>query len=96
MEKGVAYIINHEVNINNVPLLFAVSSHPGHMQLREASKQRSKIGWINVLKGRLSIRWQDYVTAHLKATKSRLKADEWAQKSCSVMGTYTVDMAIQE
>jgi hypothetical protein len=78
MEKGVAHIINHEGTTNNVPLPFTVSTHPGRMQLRKASKQQSKIGWINVLKGSLSIRWQDYVTAHLKATKSRLKADEWA------------------
>jgi hypothetical protein len=56
------------------------------MQLREASKQQSKIGWIKVLKGSLSTRWQDYVTAHLKATKSRLKAENGQQSSFQLYG----------
>jgi hypothetical protein len=89
MEKGVSHISNHEGTTNSVPLPFTVSMHPGRMQLREASKQRFKIGWINVLKGRLSIRWQDYVTANLKATKSRLKADEWATKFAAALWEHT-------
>jgi hypothetical protein len=96
MEKGVAHIINHEGMTNNVPLPFTVSTHPGRMQLRKASKQQSNIWWINVLKRRLSIRWQDYITAHLKSTKSRLKADNWGKNRRSDMGTYNTDMKIQE
>jgi hypothetical protein len=90
MEKGVARIINQEGVMNNVPLSFMVSTHPGRVQLQEAYKQQSKIGWINMLKGRLSIRWQDYVTAHLKATKSRLKADEWATKVVTALWEHTL------
>jgi hypothetical protein len=89
MEKGVVDIINHKGTPNNVPLPFTVSAHPGRMQLREASKQQSKIGWINVLKGRLSIRRQDYVTAHLKATKPRLKADEWETQFVAALWEHT-------
>jgi hypothetical protein len=91
MDKGVAHIINQEGTTNNIPLPFTVSTHPGRMQLWEASKQQSKIGWINVLKGRLSIRWQDYVIAHLKAS---IRMGNKMLRS--IMGTYTTDMAIQE
>jgi hypothetical protein len=86
MEKGVLHIINHKGTTNIIPLPFTVSAHHRRMKLWEASKQQFKIGWINVLKGRLSIRWQDYVTAHLKATKSRHKADEWATNSSQRYG----------
>jgi hypothetical protein len=92
MEKGSAHIINHEGKMNNIPLPFTVSTHPGSMQLREASKQQSKIGWINVLKGRLSIWWQDYVTANFKATKSRIKADEWATKFVAALWDHTLQI----
>jgi hypothetical protein len=81
---------NHEGTTNNIPLPFTVSTHPGRMQLREASKQQSKIGWINVLKGCIPTRWQDYVTAHLKATKSHLKADEWAAKFVAALWGHTL------
>jgi hypothetical protein len=77
---------------NNVPLPFTVSMHPGCMQLWEASKQHSKKGWINVLKGHLSIRWQDYVTAHLKATKSHLKAYEWETKFIAALWEHTLQI----
>jgi hypothetical protein len=90
MEKGVTHTTNHEGTTNNVPLPSTVSTHPGHMQPRKLSKQQSKIGWINVLKGRLYIRWQDYVTAHLKATKSYLKADEWATKFIAALWKHTL------
>jgi hypothetical protein len=90
MEKGVAHITNHEGTANNSPLPFTVSTHPGRMQLWEESKQQSKIEWINMLKGRLSVQWQDYVTAHLKATNSRLKADEWATKFVTALWEHTL------
>jgi hypothetical protein len=56
------------------------STHPGRMQLWEAFKEQSKIGWIHMLKGRLSTQWQSFVATHLEATKSHLKSDEWAAK----------------
>jgi hypothetical protein len=90
MEKGVAHIINHKGKTNNVPLPFMVSTHHGCMQLRESSKQQSKIGLINVLKGRLSIQWQDYITAYLKATKSRRKAEEWEKKIVAALWEHTL------
>jgi hypothetical protein len=60
------------------------------MQLREAFKEQSKKGWINVLNGRLSTRWRDYVASHLKSTKSRLKANEWAAKFVAAMWKHTL------
>jgi hypothetical protein len=60
------------------------------MQLWEASKQQSKIGWINVLKEHLSTQWQDYVTAHLKVTKLHLKADEWTTKFVAALWEHTL------
>jgi hypothetical protein len=79
MEKGVDHTTTHSGTMNNATLPFTISTHPGRIQLREAFKEQSKIGWINVLKGRLSTRWQGFVSAHLKVTKSHLKADEWAE-----------------
>jgi hypothetical protein len=43
-----------------------------------------------VLEGRISTWWQDYVTAHLKATKSHLKADEWATKFVAALWEHTL------
>jgi hypothetical protein len=80
MEKGAAHTTTNAGTMNNIPPPFTISTHPGCMQLREAFKEQSKIGWINVLKGQLSTLWQDFVRAHLKVTKSRFKADEWAAK----------------
>jgi hypothetical protein len=90
MEKGLAHITNHEGTAISVTLPCMISTHHGRMQLRKASKQQSKIGWINLLKGRLSVRWKEYVTAHLKATKSHLKADEWATQFVAALWEHTL------
>jgi hypothetical protein len=90
MEKGVVHTTTHAGTTNTVPLPFAISTDPGRMQLRGAFKERSKIGWLNVLKGRLSTRWQDFVTAHLKAIKSRFKADEWAANFVAALWEHTL------
>jgi hypothetical protein len=90
MGKGVAYTTTHVGTTNNATLPFTISTHPGRMQLWEAFKEQSKIGWINVLKGRLSTRWQGFVAAHLKATKSHLKADEWAAKFVAALWEHTL------
>jgi hypothetical protein len=80
LEKGVAHTTHHAGTTIDTPLLFTISINPGCMELREAFKHQIKITWINVLKERLSTRWQDYVASHLKLKKSRLKADEWTEK----------------
>jgi hypothetical protein len=45
---------------------FKVSANPSWMLLRDASKDSSQIGWINILKGRAASKWQGYVVmAHI-------------------------------
>jgi hypothetical protein len=69
--KCVAHTTNQTGTMTNAPLPFTISMNPGCMQLREAFKEHSKIGWINASKGHLFTRWQDYVASHLKKTKLR-------------------------
>jgi hypothetical protein len=90
IEKGEDHTKTHSGTMNNATQPFTISTHPGRMQLWEAFKEQSKIGWINVLKGRLSTRWQGFVAAHLKATKSQLKADKWAAKFVAALCEYTL------
>jgi hypothetical protein len=85
LEKGVAHTTNHAGTTTDIPLPFRLPINPGCMQLREAFKETSNIGWIKALKGSLSTRWHDYVASHLKLQKSRLKADEWAAKFVSAL-----------
>jgi hypothetical protein len=79
-EKGMAHTTTHAGMTNKATPPFVIVTHPGRMQLQEAFKEQSKIGCKNLLKYRLSTRWQVFVAAHLKSTKLHLKSDEWAAK----------------
>jgi hypothetical protein len=90
MEKGLAHTTAHAETTNNDTIPFTTSTRPGRMQLREAFKEQSNIGWVNVLKGRLSTRWQGFVAAHLRATKSGFKADDWEAKFVAALWEHTL------
>jgi hypothetical protein len=90
LEKGVAHTTNHVGTTIDTPLPFTISTNPGRMQLWEAFKEQSKIGWINVLKDCLSTRWKDYVVSHLKSAELRLKADEWTANFVAAVWEHTL------
>jgi hypothetical protein len=46
--------------------------------LKLAFREHDKIGWDNLLKGRMGKQWIEYVNKHLEHENIKLQAKEWA------------------
>jgi hypothetical protein len=56
------------------PLTFQISVNPIRNHLRAAFQEQNSIKWTNLLKGRMSHRWQQFATAHVRSKKLDLRA----------------------
>jgi hypothetical protein len=60
------------------------------MLLREAFKTQFQICGLNILKGRMTSKWQDFVLAHIHSKRIRMKVEDWAPKFVMALWKYTL------
>jgi hypothetical protein len=66
IEKGLHHITT-DLKESTSPLLpFQISVNPSRNHLRAAFQEQNSIKWTNLLKGRMSHRWKQFATAHVR------------------------------
>jgi hypothetical protein len=60
------------------PFPTAYNDRRNHLKL--AFRQQDKIGWDNLIKGRMGRQWIEYVKQHIHNENIKLKASDWAPK----------------
>jgi hypothetical protein len=48
--------------------------------LKLAFREQDRIGWDNLIKGRMGKKWIEYVKQHIQNKNIKLKASDWAPK----------------
>jgi hypothetical protein len=80
IEKGLHHLTTDLKESTSPPLPFQISVNPSKNHLRAAFQEKNSINWTNLLKGRMSHRWQQFTTAHVRSKKLDLRAQEWGPK----------------
>ena len=80
MEKGLQHLSQDTKESTSPALPFQTSINQIRNHLRAAFHEQNSIKWMNLLKGRLSHKWQQCVTAHVRSKKLNLCAQEWGPK----------------
>jgi hypothetical protein len=79
LEKGVHGYTRHPVGgAIDTPFPPTYNNRCNHLKL--AFREQDKIGWDNLLKGRMGKQWIEYVKKHLDHKNIKLQAKEWAPK----------------
>jgi hypothetical protein len=79
MEKGVhGYTRNPEGGAIDTQFPPTYDNKRNRLQL--AFREQDKIGWDNLLKGRMGKQWIEYVKEHIERKNIKLQAKEWAPK----------------
>jgi hypothetical protein len=80
IEKGLHHLTSYLNESTSPTLPFQISANPIRNHLRVAFQEQNLIKWTNLLKGRMSHRWQQFATAHVQSKKLDLRAQEWGPK----------------
>jgi hypothetical protein len=79
MEKGVhGYTRARNEDTITKPFPPTYSNRRNHLKLE--FQEQDRIGWYNLLKGRLGRQWIEYVNQHIQTKNIKLKASDWAPK----------------
>jgi hypothetical protein len=74
-----------------IPTLpFQISVNPIRNHLRAAFKEQNSIKWTNLLKGRMSHKWQQFATAHVSSKKLDLRAQERGPKFITALWDHSL------
>jgi hypothetical protein len=65
IEKGLHHLSSDLKESTSPTLPFQISVNPIRNHLRESFQEQNSIKWTNLLKGRMSHRWQQFATAHV-------------------------------
>jgi hypothetical protein len=79
MEKGLhGYSRNPKGGVINTPFPPTYDNRRNHLKLE--FREQDKIGWDNLLKGRMGRQWIAYVKQHIEHESIKLQTKEWAPK----------------
>jgi hypothetical protein len=84
-EKGLHHLSRDIPELTSPSLPFQTSVNPLKNHLRPAFQEQNPIKWKNLLKGRLSHKWRQFATAHVRSKKLDLSAQEWGPKFATAM-----------
>ena len=90
MEKGIQHLSHDTQESTSPPLPFQTSVNPIRNHLRAAFKEQSTIKWTNIYKGRLSHKWQQFATAHVRSKRLNLRAQEWGPKFVTALWDHSL------
>jgi hypothetical protein len=80
IEKGLHHPPTNLKESTSPPLPFQISVNPSRNHLRAAFQEQNSIKLTNLIKGRMSHRWQQFATAHVRSKKLDLRSHEWGPK----------------
>jgi hypothetical protein len=86
IEKGLHRLPGDLKESMSPTLPFQITVNPISNHLRAAFKEQNSIKLMNLLKGRMSHRWQQFATAHVRSKKLDLRAQEWGPKLITALG----------
>jgi hypothetical protein len=66
LEKGLQHLSRDIKESTSPPLTFQISVNPIRNHLQAAFEEQNSIKWTNLLKGRLSHKWQQFATVHVR------------------------------
>jgi hypothetical protein len=90
IEKGPHHLPS-DLKEPTIPTLpFQISVNPIRNHLRVAFQEQHSIKWSNLLKGRMSHRWQQFATAHVRSKKLDLRAQEWGPKFITALWDHSL------
>jgi hypothetical protein len=91
MEKVVHGYTRHPVGgVIDTPLPPAYDNRRNRLKI--AFREQDKIGWDNLLKGRVGKQWREYVKIHLEHEHIRLQAKEWAPKMIQALWDHILQL----
>jgi hypothetical protein len=80
LEKGLQHLPRDVKESTSPTLPFQISVNPIRNHLRAAFQEQNSIKWTNLLKVRMSHKWQQFATAHIRSKKLDLRLHEWGPK----------------
>jgi hypothetical protein len=90
LEKGLQHLSRDIKESTSPPLPFQISVNAIINHLQAAFQEQNSIKWTNLLKGRLSHKWQQFATAHVRSKKLDLRAQEWGPKFVTAMWDHSL------
>jgi hypothetical protein len=90
IEKGLRHLTTDLKESTSPPLPFQISVNPSRNHLRAAFQEQKSIKWTNFLEGRMSNRWQQFFTAHVRSKKLDLRAQEWGPKFITALWDHSL------
>jgi hypothetical protein len=90
MEKGLEHLSRDIQESTSPALPFQTSVNPLGNHLPAAFHEQNSIKWTNLLKRRLSHKWQKFVTAHVHSKKLDLRTQEWGPKFATAMWDHSL------
>jgi hypothetical protein len=94
IEKGLHHLPS-DLKESMIPTLpFQISVDPIRNHLRAAFQETNSIKWMNLLKGRMSHRWQQFAMAHVRSKNSTYGHNNGAPNSSLLCGTIPFEYGI--
>jgi hypothetical protein len=90
IEKGLHHPPSDLKESTSPTLPFQISGNPIRNHLRAPFQEQNSIKWTNLLKGRMSHRWQQFATAHVRSKKLDLRAQEWGPKFITALWDHSL------
>jgi hypothetical protein len=69
IEKRIQHLSQDTQEPPSPPLPLQIAVDPIRNHLRAAIKEQNSINWTNIYKGRLSHKWQQFATAHVRSKR---------------------------
>jgi hypothetical protein len=76
LEKGLQHLPRDIKESTSPTLPFQISVNPIRNHIQAAFQEKNSIKWTNLLKGRMSHKWQQFATADIRSKKLDLCAQE--------------------
>jgi hypothetical protein len=90
IEQGLHHLPGDLKESTSPALPFQISVNPIRNHRRAAFQEQNSIKWMNLLKGRMSRRWQQFATAHVRSKKLDLRAQEWGPKLITALWDHSL------
>jgi hypothetical protein len=90
LEKGLHHLPRDIKESTSPTLPFQISVNPIRNHLRAAFQEQNSIKWTNLIKGRMSHKWQKFATAHVRSKKLDLRSQEWGPKFITALWDHSL------
>jgi hypothetical protein len=90
MEKGLQHLSRYIQESISPSLPFQKFVSPIRNHRRKAFQEQNSIKWKNLLKGRMSHKWRQFATAHVRSKKLNLRAQELGPKFATAMWDHSL------